>query len=169
MKRKNIAIAGMIISVAGFVFVTNLKSNFRTFTERIFTNAAFQYSLNTSGGNTYLISLWGVDEETGLQQWAEMEFSYELKNTKGEVFEADTIRSFKSEENGGIRRASNGTDITFNPNSNGEWILTGHFTNGDYLDVEFYENLPSNLYWFPVLFIGLFLFSLVVYIRNRQA
>jgi hypothetical protein len=169
MKKRNISIAFIIIGVLGFVWSQNQKKKYRVFQERISNYQPNTFKVNAQTGNEYLFSFWGNDEESGLQQWANMEFAFKIETQSGNWIKEDTISASESEEKGGVRRAGNGDDIRYTATRSENIIVTATLLEGDYLDLEVYENLPDKTYWFPVLFIAFFIVGLVLFLKARNA
>jgi len=169
MKKKQIAIVLLVIGVVGFIFSQNQKKKYLVFEKRISDNKEFVQKIDVESGNEYLFSVWGTDEETGLQQWAEMELVFKIETFKGEIIEENKIiANESSDDDGGIARAANGDDVRFVADNSNQVTLTTKLIQGDYMDVEVYENLPDNTYWMPVFFILVFIAGSVMFLKARN-
>lgn len=168
MKKKQIAIALLIVGVIGFIYSQQQKKKYLIFEKRISNNQEFAHKIYTQAGNTYLFSLWGNDEEGGFE-WAGMEFTFKLETAQGKIIEDKTIVATGSEDDGGLKRAANGDDVKYSASQLGDVNLTTTLVEGDYLDIEIYENLPENTYWMPVLFIALFIAGFVLFMKARAS
>lgn len=169
MKKKQIAIALLIIGVVGFIYSENQKKNYLIFEKRISSNIEFVQKIYAQAGNNYLFSFWGNDEEGALQEWADMEFIFKIETSSGEILEEKKIVATGSDDDGGIKRAANGDDVKYSAHQSGDLIVTTTLTDGDYLDIEVYENLPENTYWMPILFIAIFITGLVMFMKARAS
>lgn len=168
-RKKNISIVLILVGIIGFVWSQNQKKKYRIFKERITNYKSNTRKVNAQTGNEYLFSFWGNDEETGLQQWAAMEFVYKIETQSGIIIEEDTLSASESEEKGEIRRAGNGNDIRYTAIRSEDLLVKTTLIEGDYLDLEVYENLPNQTYWYPVLFIAFFISGLILYLKARNA
>lgn len=169
MKKKQIAIAFLIIGIVGFIISQNQKEKYLVFEKRISSNIEFVQKIYAQAGNNYLFSFWGNDEQGALQEWADMEFILKIETSTGEIIEEKKIVASGSGDDGGIKRAANGDDVKYSAKQSGDLILTTTLTDGDYLDIEVYENLPENTYWMPVLFIAFFITGLVLFMKARAS
>lgn len=166
--KKKIAIALIIIGVAGFIYAQNQKSKSRIFKQRYTTRNPIVQEIEVLNGNQYIFSVWGTDEEQGIQQWADLQGNVELVDSENKILEQRQFAASESEESGGIKRATNGHDIKFAAEKDERILVNANLIQGDYLDIEVYENLPENAYWLPVIFIAVFLTGIVLYLRARQ-
>jgi hypothetical protein len=167
MNKKQLAIVLLIIGVVGFIYQQNQKKKYRVFEKRISNNNEFVHSINVQSGNNYLFSLWGNDEEGGLQ-WAGMEMYFKIITESGVIVEEKNIVATGTEDDTGKKRATNGDDVKFSAAKSESISLFATLVNGDYMDIEIYENLPENNYWLPVLFIGIFITGLILYLKSRN-
>lgn len=165
--KKKIAIALIIIGIAGFIYAQNQKSKSRIFKQRYTTHNPIAQEVEVLNGNHYIFSVWGTDEEQGIQQWADVQGNVELVNSENIILEQRPFAASESEESGGIKRATNGHDIKFTAEKDERILVKASLVQGDYLDIEVYENLPENTYWLPVIFIVVFLAGIVMYLRAR--
>lgn len=165
MSKKNVAIVLLIAFVVLFVYSQTLKSKYRLFKERINSSNEFVHEFSVKTGSSYIISIWGCDEESGLQKWADLDFSYKIES-ESKVIKEGTITATASEEQGGVRRATNGKDIDFIAKGNKVSVWC-EITEGDYVDVEIYEDLPNSLYWFPVISVIGFIVSIFYFFKAR--
>jgi hypothetical protein len=93
----------------------------------------------------------------------------QLLDRKGSVLEEKHFTGTDSNSDGGLKRATNGYDIRYNPEESGDVILKSALIRGDYVDIEVYENLPENTYWMPVLFIAICITGLVLFMKARAS
>lgn len=168
MNKKKIAIALLIVGVIGFIYAQNQKKNYLIFEERI-SSKEYSKEFYVETGNEYMFSVWGTDEEGAARPSANLEAAVQLLNEKGSVLDEKHFTGTNSDNDGGIKRATNGYDIRFNPEENGNVILKSSLVRGDYLDIEIFENLPANTYWLPVLFIAIFITGLVLFLKARAS
>lgn len=167
--KKNISIAIIIVGIIGFVWSQNQKKKYLIFEERITSNNAVSRKINAQTGNEYLFSFWGNNETGNPEKWANLEFTYKIETQSGIVVKQDTITAIGSDENEGTRRAANGDDERFVASRSEDIIISTVLIEGDYIDIEVYENLPENTYWFPVLFIAVFITGLVLFLKARNS
>lgn len=167
ISKKKIAVALIIIGVAGFIYAQNIKSKSRIFKQRYTTHNPIMQEIKVLNGNHYIFSVWGTDEEQGIQQWADLQGNVELVSSENKILEQRPFAASESEESGGIKRATNGHDIKFTAEKDEIVLIKANLIQGDYLDIEVYENLPENAYWLPVIFIAVFLTGIVMYLRAR--
>ncbi|MCG6186214.1 hypothetical protein [Maribellus maritimus] len=166
--KKNIALFLILAGIIGFVWSQNQKKKYCILEERISNHNPVIRKINAQTGNEYLFSFWGNDEETGLQQWAEMQLEYRIETQSGMLVEEKAISASESEEKGGIRRAGNGDDVQYTAHRSEDIIINASLSEGDYFDIEVYENLPEKIYWFPVLFIVVFITGLILFLKARN-
>lgn len=169
MNKKKIAVGLLIIGVIGFIYSQNIKSGYRIYKERISGSKEFNHEFYLTAGNNYMFSVWGTDEEGALRPSANLEVGVQLLERKGKIVEEKLITATSSNDDGGLKRANNGYDIRYHPLENGEVILKSSLLRGDYVDIEVYENLPENIYWFPVLFIAVFIIGLILFLKARNS
>lgn len=166
MKKKHLFLLIMILCIGLFIYAQSLKSKYGIYKERITTEARYEYNFRTAANSSYLISIWGCDEETGLQQWASLNFNYEVLVNNVSIKKKQILAS-ESEEKGGIRRAQSGSDVTFVSETNTNAVVICKISEGDYVDIEIFKDLPNNLYWLPVFSILGALLSGFLYLKYR--
>lgn len=168
MKKKQIAIALLIIGVVGFIYSQNQKKKHLIFEKRISNTDEFVHKQYVQSGNTYLFSFWGNNEHPGLHKWATLEYNFRLARSGGDVIEEKKVTATGSDGEGN-QRAANGDDVHYKATQSEELILTLKLIEGDYTSVEIYENLTDNTYWMPVLFIALFIAGLFMFLKARAS
>lgn len=170
MNKKNIGLLLLIVGIAGFFYFSSAKSNYRIFEQRFTQNKTHKVDLEAKENDSYTMFFWAVDEETGLQQWAEIQLIISVKTQSGELIKREEriATASDSEETGGIKRAQNGLDFTYQSESNQTILIEADLQSGDYVDIEIYENLPEGLNLYPGLSLILGLIGLVVYLRGRR-
>jgi hypothetical protein len=168
MNKKKFAIGLLILSVVGFVFSQNQKKKYLIFEERNSSkNYAKEFYVET--GNKYMFSVWGTDEEGASQRWATFDATVKLTDENNSILQEKQITASDSDNDGTIRRATNGSDIRLIPEKNQKVLLSYTLVEGDYMDIEVYQNLPENAYWLPVLFIAIFLSGIVLWLKARNS
>ncbi len=165
--KKKIAIGLILIGIVGFIYSQNIKSKYRIFKERYTTQNPIVQEIKVLNGNHYIFSVWGTDEEQGIQQWADLQGNVDLVNQENKILEQRRFAASEPEEKGGIKRATNGHDIKYTAQKDESVTVKANLITGDYLDIEVYENLPENAYWLPVICIAVFLAGIVMYLRVR--
>jgi len=169
MTKKQIAIALIITSIVGFVYSQNLKSKYLIFNKRLTSKDEFVTKIPVITDRNYIFSFWGSDEETGFQQWADLEITYKIQSAAGNLIHENRVTASASQEKGGIRRAVNGNDVKYKADITQDLLITCQLVDGNDFDIEIYENLPEKLYWYPVLFIGVFIFSIFFFMKARAS
>lgn len=169
---KNLKMWGMILlgfGVIGFIAFSEKKDKFEVFEIRYTTTGNYSEEIDVLTGDEYLVSVWGSDDETGLQQWASVDYIVRLiDNSKNLVIE-ERITDTDSEEKGGIIRAQNGFDHAYVPDYTGKLFLNTEFIEGDEMTINIYRNLPDRIYYMPVLFIVMFIVGLFLFLKSRKA
>jgi hypothetical protein len=165
--KKKIAIGLILVGIVGFIYSQNIKSKYRIFEQRYTTHNSIVQEIKVLNGNHYIFSVWGTDEEQGIQQWADLQGNVELVNPENKILEKKQFAASESEDKGGIKRATNGHDIKYTAEKDENILVKANLIKGDYLDIEVYENLPENAYWLPVICIAVFLAGIVMYLRVR--
>ncbi|MBC34719.1 MAG: hypothetical protein CL663_01560 [Bacteroidetes bacterium] len=151
MKRANLYKTLITIGIVVFFGSTIYKSNFRILKERISQYDSYSYNIDLSPEKNYHFSVMGEDEETALQTWADLEFFVSLKNSEGKLIKEDSIYASTATERGGIRRAINGFEYSYIPETHENFILTVVFKSGDRVDVQVYEDIPVFIVLLPGL------------------
>lgn len=167
--KKRLAIGFIVLGIVGFIYAQNSKSNHRILSQRYRTHKPISESIEVKSGNCYTVSVWMTDEEQGLQQWAKIDAEIQLLNSRDEVLEQRNILNSEAREEGGIKRVTNGHEITYCADDQERLFINVVMKQGDYLDIEVYENLPGEQKWLPPIFIALFLVGLVLYLRARAS
>jgi len=169
MNKKQFGLLLLIVGIVGFFYFTNAKSNYRIYEQRFTQTKIHKVKLEAKENNSYTMFFWAVDEETGIQQWAEIQLIVSVKTQSGELIKREkriaTVSD--SEETGGIKRAENGLDFTYQSKSDQTILIEADLQSGDYVDIEIYENLPEGLNLYPGLAIIFGLVGLVVYLKGR--
>mgnify|MGYP000957561347 FL=1 len=93
---------------------------------------------------------------------------FKIITESGVIVEEKNIVATGTEDDTGKKRATNGDDVKFSATKSESISLFATLVNGDYMDIEIYENLPENNYWLPVLFIGIFITGLILYLKSRN-
>ncbi len=167
VSRKNVVLTFLVIGVVGFIYFQNQKTNYRIFKQRLTASNEFVKSIEVQSGSSYVFTIWGTDEEMDIQQWATLDLNYQLEDSKGNILKQEQITGSGSNDEGGVKRAINGTDYTYHSTNSEILRLRGQLVRGDYMDIEIYENLPENLHLLPALFAIVMAVSFFVYIKMR--
>ena len=169
MNKKQIGLLLLIVGVIGFFYFSSAKSNYRIFEQRFTQNKIHRATLEAKENNNYTLFFWAVDEETGLQQWAEIQLVVNIKTQSGELIKREerVATASESEETEGIKRAQHGFEFSYLAESDQTILIDIDLQSGDYADIEIYENLPEGLNLYPGLSIILGLIGLVLYLKGR--
>ncbi len=124
------------------------KDQYRLHSQR-YTKGSHTIPFLVGTDATYKIAIWAVDEETGLQQWATMSCEGEIRDSSGKLVDAGEAVATASDEKGGIRRAQNGFDLDVQSTKTEELVLTVHLLEGDYVDVEVLQDIPTLIHLLP--------------------
>ena len=169
MNKKNIGLLLLIAGVAGFFYLTSAKSDYRIFEHRFTQNKIHKVNFEAKENNNYTMFFWAVDEETGIQQWANIQLIVSVKTQSGELIKREKRIATVSdtEETGGVKRAQNGFDFSYQSESDQTILIEADLQSGDYVDIEIYENLPEGLNLYPGLSLILGLIGIVIYLKER--
>lgn len=169
--KKQIGIVMLIAGVVGFLVATQAKSSSKVFGERYSQTGVHTLEIPVEAGSAYIFAFWGVDEETGLQTWGDLDFTATVTDASGvELFKKQKIATASSaDETGGIKRAQNGCEYHHVAQSTESLTAVVTATAADYVDVEVYRNLPDWLNMAPGLGILLAIVGLVLFLRGRNA
>ncbi|MDA3905467.1 MAG: hypothetical protein PF484_05265 [Bacteroidales bacterium] len=169
ISKKQLWLIIICIAVAGFIFAEMYKSSHEIFNQRYTNTTTYSETIPLLIGNSYVISVYGSDEETGLQQWANLDFEFYVKDMDGVEVVRKNISATESQESGGIRRAVNGFEFDYLAEESIELTLYLNFIEGDDVDVKVFENISEWANLIPSLFIILFLVAIVFYLKARNA
>lgn len=165
--KKKASYALLAIGILGFVYSQNIKSNYRIFSERVSSSDDEPVNLKLLNGHAYMFSLWGNDESSTMGEYASLEAKVTIQGSDARIIDSRKIIASGTEDKGGIRRAANGYDFRYRPEHSEQISLKYNLIEGDYLDIEIYEDLPENAYWMPVVFIAIFIAGFVTYLKSR--
>lgn len=168
MDKKKLAILMLLISIFGFIYSQNIKSGYRIFRERVTTKQEFAREFYVTAGNNYQFSVWATDELRGAHKWTSVEANVKLVGPGNNILCEKQIVATGSGDDTGNQRATNGYDIRHVAVKSENLSLACRLVDGDYMDIEVYENLPENAYWLPVLFIAIFLAGGVLFLKSRN-
>lgn len=107
------AIVVICFAISGFILSEIYKSSYRIVNEEYRSSGAYNQKILLKSGIKYIISVIGSDEETGLQQWASLDFDVIIHNQEGLEITNRNIIATESEENGGIIRAVNSCETYY--------------------------------------------------------
>ncbi len=167
--KKQISYGLLAIGFLGFIYAQNIKSAYEVFSDRITSPNQNSIQFDLLNNHNYLFSFWGNDETSTMGPYASLEVYITIKGSDGKTIASTTIVDTGSEDKGGFRRAANGEDIEYFSPHNQKVTIQYHIAEGDYLDIEIYEDLPQNAYWMPVIFIVIFLIGIFMYLKFRKA
>jgi hypothetical protein len=122
-----------------------------------------------SGGQEYEARIWVIDEETGIQQWAEAQASLRLTDAQDHIFFEKGVAANRSssEKTGGVTRAQNGTSHRWTAKENGEVAITVTMKTGDNVELIVFKDLSQGQSLLPGLSILLGLVGVVLILRAR--
>ena len=162
-------LAALIIIAAAVVgFGTNnlLKNQHRCFEERFTQSTPEPRSVELQPFASHTVFVWAVDEETGFE-WADLDAHITLRAADGPLLVARRIAASESGEADGLKRAQNGFTERLTPGPAGI-TLSIDLENGDYVDIEIYQDLPAWYHIAPGVYILLGLFGLGLLLKSRQ-
>lgn len=169
MNKKNIGIVLLTIGIIGFFYFNSAKKNYLIYGERYSLEKLHQFDIELKKNNNYTFFFWAVDEETGIQTWADMQMFARLVSAEGQLIEQKETLATASEETGGVRRAQNGFNIKYFADIDQKVIVEIDLKSGDYTDIEVFENLPEGIDIYPGISLILGLFGLVLFLRGRAS
>ena len=171
MIMKKLGILFILAGTIGFIAATQYKNTSEVFKKRVSLTGTHTLSVPVAAGSTYVFFFWGVDEESGLQAWANMAFAATVSDSAGNVlFKKRTSASASSsEEKGGIRRAQNGFEYHYKGHTAEPLTITLSIEEGDYVDVAVYKDISDLANILPGLFIIAGIIGVVLYIKGRAA
>ncbi len=156
------------ISIAGFIFGEMYRSSLEIFNHRYTKTQQYAESIKLKIGNSYLISVYGSDDEMGLQKWAQLDFGFYAEDDYGNEVIRKNITASESQENGGVKRAVNGFEFDYLPKQSRELILHLNFIRGDDVDIKVYENISELANITPGLFILLLVVAVIFFFKARN-
>jgi hypothetical protein len=169
--KKQLGMAVMLVAIVGFVFFSENKSDYVVLDETYGNCGEISRELAVRKGQSYRISVWGIDEETGLQQWGNLKAALLVADSKGEVLcrKSFNASASSSQESGGVRRAQNGTECVHKAQSAEKLMITILFEEGDKVSLQVHENLGDLENMLPGLFLIFGLGGLVLFLKGRSA
>lgn len=167
--KKQISYGLLAIGFLGFIYAQNMKSDYEVFSERVTSQNQSSIDFSLLNNHNYLFSFWGNDESSTMGPYASLEVEIKIIGSDNNIITENVIYASGSEDKGGYRRAANGEDIEYFSPHNQQITIQYHIVEGDYLDIEIYEDLPQNAYWMPVLFIAIFITGLVLFMKARAS
>jgi len=159
----------IVVGIAGFIAGSMIASG-REVLKKTFTTAGdYRETLSVSGGHEYEARIWVIDEETGIQQWAEAQASLRLADAQGKVFFEKGVAANRSssEKTGGVSRAQNGTSHRWMAKENGEVAVTVTMKTGDNVELVVFKDLSQGQSLLPGLSILLGIVGVVLILRAR--
>lgn len=167
--KKWIGILLIIIGIGGFIYNANSKNNHNFYSERISNNKPKETKIDFIGGHQYKIKFWGVDEEM-TNTYSQPSFSSKINIIKGngEVLFSSTLISITQREIGGKLVTHDGVTYEHICEANEALVIKTHITDGDYMDVEIYQDLSSEADALPGVFIILAIIGVVLVLRARN-
>jgi hypothetical protein len=157
------------LGVVGF-FAGNITASEREVLKKTYTTAGeHRESLTVSAGHAYEARIWVIDEETGIQQWAEAQATLRLADAQGEVFfeRGVTAHRSSSEKTGGVSRAQNGASHRWTAKDNDPVTVTVTMDTGDNVELVVFKDLSQSQSLLPGLSILLGIVGVVLILRAR--
>ena len=167
--KKQISMACVALGIVGFFGATQLKTKASVYKERL-TQADATVSVPVEAGSNYTFFFWGVDEEMGLQAWANLDLTGIVTDAQGTTLftRQVTASASSSEEEGGVKRAQNGFEYHHKAETSETLTATIKAPQADYVDLEIYKDLPEWLNLAPGLSIILAIVGLVLFLKARN-
>lgn len=159
----------MIIGVIGFIRYNNIKNEYRIFENRFSGVAEHQVEIFTKVTHDYQFFFWGVDEQFPSEYgFPEYKGEIQIFDRNNEIIFDTLFVESHSVDRGGVIRAEEGFYFYYSPSRDETLKVIMKTINGDYLDLEVHEDLPESVSLTPPLFIFVFIFGLILYLRKKQ-
>lgn len=167
MKRKHIGTIIAVVGILGFVLSNIRKDEKLIFEKRVKQTGIYIDSLEINEGHSYTISLWSQDEEGGgFTQWPETEARIRVY-TKSDTLYTKRIHDFESNETGGLRRAKQYTDFSFEARKSETLFLMSEFIKGDECETRVYSDISEGENILPGVFIIVLVVGIFVFLKYR--
>lgn len=169
--KRILGIVLLLIGIVGFVGATEFNKIFRIDAPRYQGPGTHSLTVEELPGDRYEVKFWVVDEEMGLQEWADVEATVRVLDAAGEIAFQESLAASASsaQETGGVKRAQIGTSYEWTALADQPLTLSVELTRGDYADIEIYQNLPPGIDLLPALAIFLGIVGLILILRSRTS
>jgi len=167
ISKKQIAIYVICFAIGGFILSEMYKSSFQIVDKEYGSIGIYEEQISLKSGIKYVVSVNGMDEEMGIQQWADLEFNVVIINKDKEEICNRNIVGTTTQETGGIRRVNNSCE-TYYTASYADYIdVFIDFKEGAEVELKVYEDISDLGNLAPSLFIILLFIAIVYYIKIR--
>lgn len=167
MNKKNIGLLLLGVGILGFLFSSGRKKDFLVEEQHFAQNTIHSFNLKTKENSNYTLFFWLVDEESGIQMSANADALITVADQNGILIKREEIIAHSSGKSNGIRKAQNSFEFHYISTKIEYLLIQINLLKGDYIDVEIYEDLPSNLNIIPGISIIIGIIGFVIFLRGR--